>query len=105
MDGIAWLVFLAAAVLEVGGDALIRAGLRGGALTVVAAGFVVLGSYGLLINTMTWDFARLLGVYVAVFAVTSALFGRLVFGESLSAQTCAGLALILGGAVVISLDR
>jgi small multidrug resistance family-3 protein len=97
------VIFIAAAVLEVGGVALVRAGLRGDKGLLIAAGFVALGCYGLVVNTITWDFARLLGVYVAVFAVTSALFGRFVFGESLSAQTCIGLAIILGGAAVIQL--
>ena len=69
------MVFVASAVLEVGGDALIRAGLRGERLALVVGGFLILGSYGLLLNTMTWDFTRLLGMYIAVFALTSALFG------------------------------
>jgi drug/metabolite transporter superfamily protein YnfA len=101
MGGMTGLAFVAAAVLEVGGDALIRAGLRGERVALVVGGFVTLGSYGLLINTLRWDFTRLLGVYIAVFAVTSALFGRFVFRESVSTTTWLGLALVLGGALVI----
>ncbi len=101
MGGTTWLVFVAAAVLEVGGDALIRAGLRGERLALVVGGVVTLGSYGLLINTMRWDFTRLLGVYIAVFAATTALFGRFVFHESASTTTWLGLALVLAGALVI----
>jgi drug/metabolite transporter superfamily protein YnfA len=105
MDGMAWFVFVAAAILEVGGDALIRTGLRGDKLALIVAGFAVLGSYGVVVNTLTWDFTRLLGVYVAVFAVTSALFGRFVFHESASAATWLGLALVLVGALVIQLGE
>jgi drug/metabolite transporter superfamily protein YnfA len=105
MDGMAWFVFVAAAILEVGGDALIRTGLRGDKLALIVAGFAVLGSYGVVVNTLTWDFTRLLGVYVAVFAITSALFGRFVFHESASAATWLGLALVLVGALVIQLGE
>ena len=100
-----WFVFLAAAILEVGGDALVRVGLRGDKLALIAAGMATLGAYGLVVNTLTWDFARLLGSYVAVFAVTSALFGRFAFGEPLSTQSCLGLAIILVGSVVLQLGR
>jgi drug/metabolite transporter (DMT)-like permease len=84
-------VLLASAALEVGGDALIRVGLRGGRIASVVAGFLVLGSYGLLLNTMTWDFTSLLGTYIAVFALTSALFGVVIFHETPSPTTWVGL--------------
>jgi small multidrug resistance family-3 protein len=98
---IAWLVFLAAAVLEVGGDALIRRGLRGGGIAFMAAGFVVLGAYGFVVNAVKWDFSKLLGVYVAVFAVVSILTGQFVFKESIPPATWWGLALIIAGGAVI----
>jgi small multidrug resistance family-3 protein len=100
-----WLVFVAAAILEVGGDALVRAGLRGHTIAFVVAGFVSLGTYGLVVNMLRWDFTSLLGSYVAVFAVTSAVFGRFVFGEALSYQSIVGLAIMLLGAVVLQLGR
>jgi drug/metabolite transporter superfamily protein YnfA len=105
MGGWVWAIFAASAVLEVGGDALIRAGLRGGRLALVVAGFLVLGSYGVLLNTMTWDFTRLLGTYVAVFALTSALFGCFVFREFPSPTTWFGLVLVLAGAAVMQLGK
>ena len=46
----AWLIFMTAAVLEVGGDAIIRRGLRGNGVAVVLAGFLALGCYGLVVN-------------------------------------------------------
>ena len=103
MTAIAWVIFIAAAVLEVGGDAVIRKGLHGGVLGFILSGFVMLGSYGLVVNTVKWDFSRLLGVYVAVFAVVSVLAGRFLFKEAVSASTWLGLGIIvLGGAVIQS---
>ncbi len=98
-------VFLAAALLEVGGDAVIRKGLRGNAPTLIAAGFVMLGAYGLVVNTVRWDFSRLLGVYVTVFAVVSVLWGRFVFKEEVPAATWAGLLLIVAGGLVIQFGQ
>ena len=97
----AWLVFIAAAILEVGGDALIRKGLRGSGLALIVAGFAVLGCYGLVVNIVRWDFSRLLGVYVAVFAVISVLAGRVVFRESVPVSTWIGLAVIVAGGLII----
>lgn len=101
MTLLAWIVFVAAAILEVGGDAVIRKGLRGGMVWLIIAGFVVLGCYGVVVNTVKWDFSRLLGVYVAVFAVVSVLTGRFVFKETVPMSTWVGLAIIvIGGAVI-----
>ena len=94
-------LLLVAAVLEVGGDAVIRRGLRGGGLLLVVAGFVVLGGYGIVVNLVPWEFGRLLGVYVGVFATASVLCGRFVFGESVPASTWVGLALVVAGGLVI----
>jgi small multidrug resistance family-3 protein len=105
MAGWVWGVFVASAVLEVGGDALIRAGLRGERIALVIAGFLILGSYGLLLNTMTWDFTRLLGTYIAVFALTSALLGGVLFHETPSPTTWFGLLLVLAGAAVMQLGK
>jgi len=97
----AWLVFIAAAILEVGGDALIRKGLRGSGLALIVVGFVGLGCYGLVVNIVRWDFSRLLGVYVAVFAVISVLAGRVVFRENVPVSTWIGLAVIVAGGLII----
>jgi small multidrug resistance family-3 protein len=98
---IAWLIFLAAAVLEVGGDAVVRKGMRGGGIAFMALGFAMLGTYGVVVNTIPWDFSRLLGVYVAIFAVVSILAGRFVFQESVPGSTWLGLAIIVLGGLVI----
>ncbi len=97
----AWLVFLGSALLEVGGDAVVRRGLRGANVVIILAGGLMLAGYGLLVNTVRWDFSRLLGVYVAVFALVSVMCGRFVFGESVPSSTWAGLAIIVAGGLVI----
>jgi drug/metabolite transporter superfamily protein YnfA len=101
MTIIAWLIFIAAAVLEVGGDAVIRKGLRGSVVWFIVSGFLMLGCYGVVVNTVRWDFSRLLGVYVAVFAVISVLAGRFVFKETIPVTTWLGLAIIVVGGAVI----
>jgi small multidrug resistance family-3 protein len=98
---LALAVLVAAAVLEVGGDALIRKGLRAPAVALVVAGAVVLGSYGVVVNLLALDFSRLLGAYVGIFAVVSVAFGVLVFGDRVATSTWLGLAVILAGSCII----
>ncbi len=100
-----WLIFVAAACLEVGGDAIVRKGLHGGGLPTILLGCAALGLYGVVVNTVEWDFSRLLGVYVAVFAVVSVLAGRIVFGESVPISTWLGLAIIVVGGLVIQFGK
>lgn len=102
---IAWLIFLAAAVLEVGGDAVIRKGMRGGAWTYIAVGCLMLAVYGVVVNLVKWDFSKLLGVYVAVFAAVSVLAGRLIFGEEIARTTWAGVGIIVVGGLVIQFGQ
>jgi small multidrug resistance family-3 protein len=101
MTYLAWMVFVAAAILEVGGDAVVRRGLRGSSLLVVLIGCAVLGGYGVVVNIVKWDFSKLLGVYVAVFAVVSILFGRFIFRESVPGATWVGLLVVVLGAMII----
>ena len=96
-----WQVLLAAAVLEIGGDAVVRKGLRRSNVAVVLAGCTALGCYGVVVNTVKWDFSKLLGVYVAVLAPVSVLFGRFVLKEHVPCSTWIGLAVIVLGAMII----
>lgn len=98
-------MYLGAAVLEVAGDALIRRGMRGSGIVVVGAGFVVLGSYGVVVNLLNVDFSRLLGAYVGFFAVVSVVIGRLVFRDAVPTSTWVGLLVILAGSLIIHLGR
>ena len=95
------LFVLVAALLEVGGDAVVRIGLRGSRPAVILLGMALLGIYGLAVNQVRWDFARLLGVYVAVFACVSVLAGRFVFREQIPGSTWLGLGIILAGGAVM----
>jgi small multidrug resistance family-3 protein len=101
--GLAQLLFVAAAALEVGGDAAIRTGLRGGRPLWIVVGFLVLGSYGVVVNLIPLDFSKLLGIYVGVFAVVSVAVGRFVFAERVATTTWVGLAVILAGSAIIQL--
>lgn len=99
---LAQLAILAfAAVFEVGGDALIRAGLRGKIVWLVALGFGALGSYGLVLNQIPIDFSKLLGVYVGLFALVSVLFGKFLFHEAIPNSTWLGLGVVLAGSAII----
>jgi drug/metabolite transporter superfamily protein YnfA len=101
----ALVVFVGAAVLEVLGDALIRKGMRGSGVAVVAIGMAVLGAYGVVVNLLDLDFSRLLGAYVGVFAVVSVIIGRWMFKDQIPVSTWIGLAIILAGSMVIHVGR
>ncbi|HLY73868.1 MAG TPA: hypothetical protein VKU80_07080, partial [Planctomycetota bacterium] len=65
------LILALAAVLEVGGDALVRWGLRGKQWTGLLLGAACLFAYGVGVNLPRWDFGRMMGVYIALFFVIS----------------------------------
>ena len=90
-----------AALLECGGDALIRSGLRGGRWALVA-GAAALVVYGFVVNVTRWDFSRLMGVYIAVFFVVSQLVAVLAFRERLQAPTLVGGALEVAGGLLMT---
>jgi len=101
MEYLTGLIFIAAALLEVGGDALIRKGLVNSNLLLIVSGCLALGGYGLMVNLVKWDFSRLLGVYVAVFALISVLWGYLIFKENIPNSTWIGLAVIIAGGLIL----
>jgi drug/metabolite transporter superfamily protein YnfA len=94
------LVLLAAAVLEAGGDALVRSGMHaatsGRRLLFWLTGGVVLFAYGYVVNAPPWEFGRLLGIYVVFFFVVAQLISWLVFNQP------PGRAVLLGGALVVA---
>jgi len=105
----AYAVLLLAATLEAGGDALVRLGLhnpQGGVrIGFFAAGAGVLFLYGLSVNTPSWDFGRLLGVYVTLFFVVAQLINFFVFHAKPSMPVLAGGVLIVAGGLVMTLWR
>jgi drug/metabolite transporter superfamily protein YnfA len=93
------LILFVAAVLEAGGDALIRKGLlsptQPGRFLFFLSGAFVLFFYGYVVNSPPWKFGDLLGVYVVLFFVTAQLISYFVFG------TAPGKALLLGGLFIV----
>lgn len=107
---LAWmaLLLLAAACLEVGGDAIVRAGLRSDGIArgvLFVAGAVVLFAYGVFVNTAPADFGRLLGIYVVLFFIVAQIVNRVVFGIAPSTPILVGGALIVAGGVVMTVWR
>jgi small multidrug resistance family-3 protein len=96
-------VMMVAALCEVGGDAMVRAGLRGSGWVLGALGVVTLGAYGVIVNLLAIDFSRLLATYVAFFAIVSVGFGRLLFAEKIGPSTWLGLGVILAGSLIVQL--
>ena len=106
-SGIALFVLFVAAVLEAGGDALVRTGLEAGTagrkLALFAAGAVVLFAYGYAVNAPRWDFGKLLGIYVVFFFVVAQAIAWIGFGQKPSLPILVGGALIVTGGLIISL--
>jgi len=100
-------VLLAAAVLEAGGDAIVRFGLRSSALwqraTLFGLSAIVLFAYGWTVNRPPWDFGKLLGLYVVFFFVIAQLISWLAFKQAPSLHVLLGGALIVAGGAVIAL--
>jgi small multidrug resistance family-3 protein len=103
------VVLLCAAFLEVGGDALMRVGLRSPTHTRAALfyllGGLVLTFYGYTVNAPNWDFGRLLGVYVAYIFVVAQLISWLGFGQKPTPMILMGGTLIIIGGCVVSLAK
>jgi small multidrug resistance family-3 protein len=104
---VAYMILLLAAVLEAGGDALVRRGLHGAGnrTALLGAGAIVLFAYGITVNTPQWDFGKLLGVYVTLFFVVAQVINLAVFGVRPDLPVVAGGALIVAGGLVITLWR
>jgi drug/metabolite transporter superfamily protein YnfA len=103
--GATFSLLLVAALLEAGGDALVRLGLHAPASTrrllFLAIGGVTLFGYGCLVNTPLLDFGRLLGVYVVLFFLIAQAIGWLVFGQVPTRGIwMGGLFIAIGGAIV-----
>ena len=99
------LLLLTAALLEAGGDAIVRTGLKTPE-PFTKAGFFVLGalvllSYGLTVNAPRWDFGRLLGVYVVFFFVVAQFISWIAFGQRPTpAILLGGIFIVIGGCII-----
>ena len=100
------LLLLSAALLEAGGDAIVRLGLH--ASTMLARGLLfligglVLFTYGYVVNAPAWEFGRLLGVYVVVFFFIAQLISWIVFHQRPSAAVIIGGFFIVTGGIILS---
>ena len=94
-----------AALLESGGDALVRRGLVHGPRGWLALGAVALVLYGFVVNAdRRVDFGTLMGAYIAVFFVVSQTIAVLM-GERPPATTLLGGALIVAGGLIVQYGR
>jgi drug/metabolite transporter superfamily protein YnfA len=103
------LILFAAALLESGGDAIVRFGLRNNVAwqrgLLLAAGALVLFAYGWTVNRPAWDFGKLLGVYVVFFFVIAQIISWLAFKQVPSLHVWLGGALIVVGGAIIALGN
>jgi len=104
---LAFLILLGAAVLEAGGDAIVRRGLHGAVgpmarVGLIALGGVVLLAYGVTVNLPPWDFGRLLGIYVTLFFLVAQVINVIAFGVTPSAPIILGGALVIAGGLVMT---
>ena len=97
------IALLAAAVLEAGGNALLRQGLLRAWWPLLVAGIITLGLYGLLVNQsgLNFDFGRLMGCYIVAFFLVSQILAALIFRDLPSLRTLVGGTLILLGGLAI----
>ena len=98
-----------AALLEAGGDALVRAGIRSQTIGIRAFLFsiaaVALLLYGLTVNAPLWDFGKLLGLYVVFFFVIAQLMSWIFFHQPPGRAVLIGGALIVAGGCVIAASQ
>ncbi|HVN04463.1 MAG TPA: hypothetical protein VMT86_08610 [Bryobacteraceae bacterium] len=101
------LLLMAAALLEAGGDAIVRMGMRSNAivprLLLFLAGTAVLFLYSWTVNTPPWDFGRLLGLYVVFFFIFAQLLSWLVFHQKPSLAVMIGGGFVALGGLIITL--
>ena len=93
-------LLIGAALLEVGGDALVRIGLQRRPIPMIA-GAVCLVTYGVVVNLGTLDFGRLMGAYIATFFVVSQIIAVLLFGQIPAPRAIAGGVMMLAAAAVM----
>jgi predicted membrane channel-forming protein YqfA (hemolysin III family) len=97
-------ILIVAAMLEAGGDAIMRVALHSSSsamrigLFLLAA--VVLFAYGWTVNAPPWDFGKLMGLYVVFFFVIGQIISWIFFKQTPSLSTIAASVLIVSGGVV-----
>jgi drug/metabolite transporter superfamily protein YnfA len=101
------VILFIAALLEVGGDAIVRNGLKAptsfSRVGFFFIGALVLFAYGYIVNAPPWDFGNLLGVYIVFFFIAAQLISFFLFQTRPSISTLIGGAFIVVGGVIISI--
>lgn len=94
------IILLMAAVLEAGGDAVVRKALQAQALplriSLFAAGAALLFAYGTFLNLAPLEFGQVVGLYVAILFVAWQVIAYFAFG------TLPTLPILLGGALIVT---
>lgn len=103
------LLLLLAALLEAGGDAIIRKSLFEHAglaqLGLFLAGTCVLAAYGAFLNLAPLEFGQVVGLYIAILFVVWQMINYFAFGQIPSPPVWAGGALIVIGGLIVSFWR
>jgi drug/metabolite transporter superfamily protein YnfA len=103
---IALLILAFAALLEAGGDAIVRTGLHSQSLAqrfgLIVLGGCVLTAYGVVVNTPSWDFGRLLGVYVSLFFIAAQVINLFAFHVQPTTPVLLGGSLIIAGGLLMT---
>ena len=100
------LLLLFAALLEAGGDAIIRkslfeyAGLARSGLFLT--GVSVLAAYGTFLNLAPLEFGQVVGLYIAILFVVWQAINYLAFGQPPSWPVLVGGMLIVVGGLIVS---
>ena len=99
-------LLIVAALLEAGGDAVVRLGLHSSStisrIALFGMGGLILFGYGYVVNAPSWDFGKLLGVYIVFFFVLAQLISWVVFHQRPTMQILILGVLIVAGGIVIS---
>jgi drug/metabolite transporter (DMT)-like permease len=97
---------LAAALLEAGGDALLRKALLESAgparIALFAVGAVVLFSYGIFVNLAPLEFGQVIGLYIATLFVVWQLINFVFFHRPPTLPILVGGVLIVAGGLIVS---
>jgi drug/metabolite transporter superfamily protein YnfA len=95
-------ILVLAAVLEVGGLALVRIGLHSYGYPLAAGAFTLV-AYGVMVNQSSVDFNRLMGIYIAVFFVVSQAISLILFKQIPDDRIILGGGFIVAGGLLILL--
>ncbi len=106
LSGKVLLLLLMAAILEVLGDSSFQTALHRSTgvwrWIWLIGGTITLSAYGLMVNIPTWNFGRLLGVYVVFFFVVAQVVARIRFQQPPAPAILVGGSLIVTGGLIIS---